>query len=107
MKCCSQPPTPPTAPAETGTSFGGFGLLRTEASSLDVSKLSRITFEFITWDSSGTILLVDDSNSTQYYGLFIKDGNIIYEFGDSSNSKSITSLKSSKKYNNGKWYEVS
>ncbi|CAD5124265.1 DgyrCDS12560 [Dimorphilus gyrociliatus] len=106
LKCCGQPPIPPSAPTETGTSFGGFGMLRTESSSLDVSQLSRISFEFITWDSQGTILLVDDSNSTQYYGLFINDGNIIYEFGNSADSKSVTSLKSSKKYNDGMWYEL-
>ena len=65
---------------------------------------SEFSVEFKTFAEDGVIFYVNDKKHTDYIGLSIVHGYVVYGFNCGSGRAFITSHK---KYNDGMWHKVS
>ena len=103
VRCCARTAEAQTAATINGISFDGFGHLTINPDNFSVTDQSHISIKFRTFSSFGVILLVDKPRTIEYYGLFLLNGYVMFEYGSAVNK---VRLQSTKTYSDGKWYEV-
>ncbi len=105
VKCCVRPPSPPTSftPLSNTISFDGFGYLWISNHNFSFVDNSHASFEMRTFDDEAVLFLLSTEGPRQYYGVFMKNGKVIFEYGIEG---SRVTLESARTYNDGEWYQV-
>ncbi|CAH1795786.1 unnamed protein product, partial [Owenia fusiformis] len=101
--CCARPPANTPVTLTTGVSFDGFGYMKINPFNFAVIYQSTFTLHFRTFNKYAVILLANKQGIAEYYGLYIRDGSLEFEYGTSANHNTITLTHP---VNDGTWYKV-
>ncbi|XP_064620727.1 laminin subunit alpha-2-like [Lineus longissimus] len=101
--CCSKPVETDTSTSTSGVTMNGFGYVELKQNDLNFAETSGVSVHFRTYDTDAVILAVDAEKTDEYYGIFLKQGQLVFEYGsDASNIY----VKTSNTYNDGGWHQV-
>ena len=103
---CPSAGTPPNYPRRIpGVTFGGLSyLVSLPPNGLDFSVKSQMSIKFRTFSPTAVVFTIQDSAASSYYGIFLQNGRVIFQYGSSND---LVSLTSDNVYNDGDWYTVS
>lgn len=105
--CCRKPtPIPSASTISPCVTFCGFGYIKYQPrSTFSVGTQAQVALQFRTFAPDGVILMVSSPATTDYYGVYLMGGAVVFAVSASGNVVSVQTAVTNP-YNDGQWYQV-